>query len=108
MSEYSNPFKQKPITYPSTINYQDMCPRGDTCPGFIPYKTKRGISVYYCHEMKCPELCEQLENCPCDHKSDCQGNQLIKGKWVCNRRKGITIKDVQEEHEKNNHINKRT
>lgn len=83
------------MEYPWTLNYKELCPKKDTCSGFITYPTKRGLGVYYCHERMCLEIWDRLKDCPCDDNLECQGSQWIDGIEICILRAGVTKENAK-------------
>jgi len=88
------------MKYPWTLNYKELCPKKDSCSGFITFSTKRGSGVSYCHERMCPEIWDVLKNCPCADHLECRGTQWINGKEVCNLKEGIFNEDTKHQEKR--------
>ena len=83
--------------YPWALNYHDVCPIGDTCPGFRTFRTRHTVAVFYCHDRVCLEMWTGMLNpCPCERASECRGNHWEKDTQVCNliQEEGM-IRDVE-------------
>lgn len=54
--ELCDPVLNKNPIYPLAPDFYHMCPRHNTCPGFISILAHRGSNIIYYHYLQCPDL----------------------------------------------------